>query len=126
MAAATETAAQVLTELGTASSGLSADEADLRLRRDGANAVRTHGVTALAVLWRQLNSPLLLLLAVTATVAFVLGDRTDAAVIGSILVISVGVGFANEYRAERTAASASAAADGSTVMVPASPSSIST
>lgn len=96
---------QVLAELDSSSAGLTGEEAGRRLQREGANVVRTHRVTALQVLWRQLNSPLLLLLAVTAAVSFVLGDRTDATVIGAILVLSVGLGFANEYRAERTAAS---------------------
>jgi Mg2+-importing ATPase len=103
--AAKAPADQVLAQLGSSPAGLTGEEAGRRLQREGANAVRTHRVTALQVLWRQLNSPLLLLLAATAAVSFVLGDQTDATVIGAILVLSVGLGFANEYRAERTAAS---------------------
>ena len=52
------------------------------------------------VLGRQLRSALLLLLVVTATLSFFVGDRTDAVIIGVILVASVGLGFVNEYRAE--------------------------
>ena len=103
--AATMPVEEVLEQLGTSAGGLTADEAARRLRQDGANAVRTHRVTALRVLWRQLNSPLLALLAATAVVSFVLGDRTDATVIGAILVLSVSLGFTSEYRAERTASS---------------------
>jgi Mg2+-importing ATPase len=84
--------------------GLSSAEASQRLRSHGANAVRTHRVSAWAVLGRQLRSALLLLLAVTAGLSFFLGDSTQAIIIGVILVASVGLGFVNEYRAERTAA----------------------
>src|SRR5690348_12428470 len=44
-----------------------------------------------------------MLLLVTAMVSFVVGERTDAVIIGLILAASVGLGFVNEYRAERTA-----------------------
>jgi P-type Mg2+ transporter len=47
--------------------------------------------------------PLLGLLAVTAVASGFLGERTDAVIIGVILAASVGLGFVNEYGAERTA-----------------------
>jgi P-type Mg2+ transporter len=84
--------------------GLSASEVAARRQRYGPNAVRTHRVSALAVLGRQLRSALLGLLLVAAAVSFALGQRTDAVVIGLILAVSVGLGFANEYRAERAGA----------------------
>lgn len=90
----------VLARLQTGSGGLSSAEAATRLARTGPNAVRSYRVSALGVLGRQLRSALLLLLTVTAVLSFFLGDRSDAVVIGVILVASVGLGFANEYRAE--------------------------
>jgi Mg2+-importing ATPase len=90
--------------LNSSIGGLSSTEASQRLRTHGANAVRTHRVSAWAVLGRQLRSALLVLLAVTAGLSFFLGDSTQAIIIGVILVASVGLGFVNEYRAERTAA----------------------
>jgi P-type Mg2+ transporter len=84
--------------------GLSTAGALTRRQRYGPNAVRTHRVSALAVLGRQLRSALLGLLLVAASVSFVLGQRTDAVVIGLILAVSVGLGFTNEYRAERAGA----------------------
>jgi Mg2+-importing ATPase len=57
----------------------------------------------LAVLARQLRSPLLLLLFVTAAVSFFVGDRTDAVIIGVILALSTVLGFVNEFRAELAA-----------------------
>lgn len=56
------------------------------------------------MLRRQLNNAVLILLAVTAVVSFFLGDATQAVIIGIILVVSIGLGFLNEYRAERASA----------------------
>ena len=84
--------------------GLSSAEAASRLSRYGPNAVRTHRVNAFAILGRQLNNAVLILLAGTAVVSFFLGDSTQAAIIGVIMTASVGLGFFNEYRAERASA----------------------
>ncbi|WP_020662109.1 magnesium-translocating P-type ATPase [Amycolatopsis benzoatilytica] len=94
---------QVLQALGGTAGGLSTVEYQARRERFGPNAVRSHGAHALPVLMRQLRSPLLVLLAVTAIASFFLGERTDAVIIGVILAVSVGLGFFNEYRAERSA-----------------------
>src|SRR6478672_381357 len=95
---------EVLTRLGSAAAGLSSPEAARRLQQTGPNAVRTHEARAVAVLGRQLRSPLLALLAATATVSFFVGERTDSLIIGAILTASVGLGVVNEYRAERASA----------------------
>ncbi|MFF5259867.1 magnesium-translocating P-type ATPase [Actinomadura viridis] len=94
-------AARVLARTGTSDDGLSAGEAERRLARLGPNAVRTHRARLGPVLWRQVRSPLLALLAVTAAASFFLGERTDALIIGAILAVSVGLSTVNEYRAER-------------------------
>ncbi|MEV6562095.1 magnesium-translocating P-type ATPase [Nocardia sp. NPDC051756] len=93
----------VLSALAVTDAGLSTQEADRRRHRFGANAIRSHRARMLPVLLRQLRSPLLLLLATTATASFFLGQRTDAVIIGIILATSVGLGLFNEYRAERAA-----------------------
>ncbi|WP_431893749.1 cation-translocating P-type ATPase [Micromonospora haikouensis] len=102
--AAALTVADTLAALGGDPQGLTPDEARRRRDRVGPNAVRTHRVSALAVLARQFRSALLGLLLAAATVSFFVGERTDAVVIGVILAVSVGLGFANEYRAERAGA----------------------
>ncbi|SEK69399.1 magnesium-translocating P-type ATPase [Nonomuraea pusilla] len=102
-AAAALTADDVLVRLRTSPGGLPEDEARRRLRTVGPNALRTHRARGLAVLARQLRSPLLVLLAVTAVASFFVGERADALIIGVILAASVGLGFFNEYRAERAA-----------------------
>jgi len=99
--AAATPAAAVLAQLQSNPGGLDAAEAARRLAAGGPNAVRTHHAQALRVLGRQLRSPVLVLLAVTAALSYVLGQRTDTVVIGVILLGSIGLGFVNEYRAER-------------------------
>ncbi|BBX65585.1 magnesium-translocating P-type ATPase [Mycobacterium saskatchewanense] len=95
---------EVLRQLDSSAAGLSSGEAAARIARYGPNAVRTHHVNALAVLGRQLRSAVLILLAGTAVVSYFLGDSMQAVIIGVILAASIGLGFVNEYRAERAAA----------------------
>ena len=102
-AAGSLAAAEVLAGLGTTDEGLTEEEAARRLRAVGPNAVRSHRARGLAVLARQLRSPLLILLAVTAVASFFVGERSGALIIGVILLASVALGFVNEYRAEKTA-----------------------
>jgi len=95
--------AAVLDRLATTADGLSTAEVESRLGSFGPNAVRSHHTSALSVLRRQVGSPLLWLLVGAAAVSAFVGEGTDAVIIGVILVGSVGLGFANEFRAERTA-----------------------
>jgi len=83
--------------------GLSAAEAARRLAQVGPNAVHRRRANAARVLGRQFRSPILLLLIITAAVSFLVGDSTNALIIGVILLVSIGLGFANEFRAERAA-----------------------
>ncbi|MHA7240340.1 magnesium-translocating P-type ATPase [Arthrobacter sp. TMS1-12-1] len=96
---------QVLDRVGSGPAGLSEQEAAARLAELGPNAVVSHRVSGWLVLRRQWASPILILLLITAAVSMVLGDTTNALVIGVILLMSVGLGFLNEFRAERAAAS---------------------
>jgi P-type Mg2+ transporter len=96
--------ADVLAMLHTSADGLSTADAHARIAEFGPNSVRTHGASALRVLLRQLNNAVLALLAVTAVLSYFLGDSTQALIIGIILLVSVGLGFVNEYRAERATA----------------------
>jgi P-type Mg2+ transporter len=92
---------QVLAGLGVGQDGLSAEEAGRRLARYGPNAVVTHRARLLLVLWHQLRSPLLGLLLAAAVASYFVGQRSDAVIIGVILGLSVGLGFVNEYRAQK-------------------------
>ncbi|MEO9176713.1 MAG: magnesium-translocating P-type ATPase [Gaiellales bacterium] len=89
----------VLARVRSADSGLSAAEATARLQTFGANALGVHRVTAFTVFLRQVRNPLLLLLLAAAGISGVTGDPTDAAIIAAIVLLSVGLGFVNEFRA---------------------------
>ncbi|MGW4351899.1 magnesium-translocating P-type ATPase [Nocardia sp. NPDC004582] len=101
--AASQPVDRVTTVLATGAAGLTEAERTRRADLFGPNAIRTRRVRLGSVVARQLRSPLLLLLAVTAAVSFFLGERTDAVVIGVIVAMSVGLGTVNEFRAEQAA-----------------------
>jgi Mg2+-importing ATPase len=104
VSAAEVTGTDLLRRLGvSADAGLSGTEAARRLARWGPNAVSSHRARLLPVLWRQLRSPLLVLLLTAAVASYFTGERSDAVIIGVIVGLSVGLGFVNEYRAERAA-----------------------
>jgi Mg2+-importing ATPase len=85
--------------------GLSGPEADRRLTVYGANELRERaGSVRLAVLARQLRSPLLLLLVFAAGASALTGEWIDAAIVLTIVVATAGVGYAREYSAHAAAA----------------------
>jgi P-type Mg2+ transporter len=88
-----------LARLASGPLGLSAAEAADRLANVGANVLAVHRVRATAVLWRQVKSPILVLLLVAAIVSGFTGGATNAVIIGVIVALSVGLGFVNEFRA---------------------------
>jgi Mg2+-importing ATPase len=80
--------------------GLTSDEVVDRLKRFGPNLLGTHKVHASSVLLRQIRNPILILLLGAALVSGLTGGGTNAVIIAVIVVLSVGLGFFNEYRAE--------------------------
>jgi Mg2+-importing ATPase len=99
MAAAT--AADVAAGLGCGSGGLTGAEAASRLASSGANAIPKGGHPALGIILRQLKNPLLGLLLAATIVSAVVGQHTDAAIIVAIVILSVALGFFDEYRADQ-------------------------
>ncbi len=91
---------KVLEQLETTDQGLSAAEAAERLNRIGPNVVGSRRVRAIDVLTGQVRNPLILLLLICAGVSGLTGDPTDAVIIAVIILLSIGLGFFNEYRAE--------------------------
>ena len=81
--------------------GLTSDQAARRLARVGPNEVRrAQALSRLRVLWRQVRSPLVLLLVFAAIASTATGEWSDAGIVGAILLASVGIGYRREYRAE--------------------------
>lgn len=86
-----------------AGTGLRTDEATRRRDRYGANVLPPSGRRpALHILWRQVASPLVLVLIVAAGIARALGETTESVVILAIVLLNALLGFTQEYRADRT------------------------
>ena len=91
----------VLRRLGSSGLGLSREEAKRRLAEVGPNVLRSHGARFWSVLARQFRSFLLLLLLAAAAVSAAVGETTEAGIILTIVGLSVGLGFLNEFRSEK-------------------------
>jgi Mg2+-importing ATPase len=124
-----EPAAATCAALASSERGLAGGEAALRLERHGANSFDEEPEHAVWLLFRhQLASPLVLILIAGAAVSLVLRDWLDAAIILAIVLGSVALGFAQEYRAsaavtalrQRLALTARVLRDGALQTVPAS------
>jgi P-type Ca2+ transporter type 2C len=92
----------VLAQLGSSLEGLT--DADARERRAavGRNELPSHeDHVAARILARQVRSSLTVLLIVAMLLAFFTGTPLDAAAIGIVLVLNIGIGYATEYRAHR-------------------------
>ena len=95
---------EVLARLASSEAGLSGPDAAARLKTYGPNVLPARPVTATGIMLGQLRNPLLGLLLAAAAVSALTGGLTSAAIIAAILVLSVGLGFVNEYRSARAVA----------------------
>jgi Mg2+-importing ATPase len=96
---------EVARRLGSTASGLSEEEAARRLARFGCNELRERRrLSALNVLARQLRSPLLLLLVLAAGASALTAEWLDAAIVFTIVIVTVAVGYSREYSAQGAAA----------------------
>jgi len=88
------------TSLGSSSNGLTAAQAAERLAVVGPNSVEdAQRLGPLRLLWRQVESPLVLILIFAAAVSLGLSQWVDAAIILAIVIGSTLLGFYQEYRA---------------------------
>ncbi len=100
---AAQESSAVLCALNSRRQGLTSAEVADRLASVGRNMLRAHRARPGRVLGRQLKSPILVLLFVTAGASVFLGQSANAVIIGVILAASIGLGFVNEFRAELAA-----------------------
>lgn len=85
--------------------GLTAVEADRRLAEVGPNAIRTTaGKRWYAILADQFTGLMVVILMVAAAISYLVGDVKDTVVILAIVVLNAGLGFFQEYRAEKAIA----------------------
>jgi Mg2+-importing ATPase len=92
--------AELTVALGSGVGGLSSESAAAQLRRVGPNSVEdARRLSALRLLLRQFESPLVLILIFGAAVSLGLRQWVDAGIILTIVLGSTLLGFSQEYRA---------------------------
>ncbi|MEX0599521.1 MAG: HAD-IC family P-type ATPase, partial [Rhodothermales bacterium] len=93
----------VLDGLDTSPRGLSERDVERRLERYGPNRLR--GIerrSALAILWDQVKSLIMLLLVSAMIVSVVSGQTAEAVAIAAVIAINTAIGFFTEWRAVRS------------------------
>ncbi len=94
---------EVITYFGSNSqNGLTRQEAALRLERDGKNVMQTgKKKTVLRSFLEQLNDPLIYVLIGAAAVSVILGETSDAVIIGVVVLLNAIVGMIQEGKARK-------------------------
>jgi Mg2+-importing ATPase len=101
--------AELSATLGSGSGGLSSEKAAEQLRQVGPNSVEdARRLSALRLLLRQFESPLVLILIFGAAISLALRQWVDAGIILTIVLGSTLLGFYQEYRASPRLKSSSA------------------
>ncbi len=95
---------QTLAYLNACKPGLSLDEAAVRLRRYGANALPRKAPPGLILVFvNQFKSPLIYVLVVAALVSLLIDEFSDAIFISAVLFLNAIIGTIQEYSAQRSA-----------------------
>ncbi len=82
--------------------GLAPPEAQKRFGRYGANELaEKKGVSPWSLFLQQFKSFLIIILLIAVVLSAILGEVADAVIIGIIILFASGLGFVQEYRAER-------------------------
>ncbi len=94
---------EAIKKLNSSGQGISSYEADLRLKKYGSNQIREiHKIKPLVIFLKQFNSLLVYILILASVISAMLSNVIDAVVIAVIIILNSTIGFAQEYKAERT------------------------
>jgi Mg2+-importing ATPase len=97
--------AGVYARLGTRPEGLTTDEAAARLLEHGPNVLaKDHRAGMGKLLWNAVLNPLVILLAVLATISFATDDARAGIVMSMMIVLGVGLKLIQEAKADSAAA----------------------
>lgn len=89
--------------LNTPPSGLTAKEVSERLKQYGPNLIHKKKGNTLSILKRQITgNPLIIILAIATLASFFLGQKISSIYIFAMILLSIILGFWNEYSAEKT------------------------
>jgi Ca2+-transporting ATPase len=98
----TQTTDETYVQLHSQPGGLSNAEAVSRLQQYGANELQAaHRISPWEILLEQFKNVLILILLGATTISLFLGHGVESIVIAVIVLFAVGLGFLQEYRAER-------------------------
>lgn len=94
---------EVFQRLKTSSNGLSSNEAIKRQRIVGLNTIQKRNINFISLFIRQFTgNPLIVILALATCIAYFLGEHISSYYIFGIIMVSVFLGFWNEFSAFRT------------------------
>src|SRR5687767_13034830 len=100
-----ETTAAIAELDSSTETGLSSEQVNERVSRDGVNElVERGGRTVLQILWKQARSPMVLILISAALLAGIIGDTNDRIAIVLLAGLYALAGLVQEYRAEKVIA----------------------
>lgn len=92
-----------LSELQTAAGGLSTQEVKLRQKKFGPNSLpQKRRLPAIFLFLRQFKSGLVYILLAAAAISFYFQHYTDVYIIGVVVIANAIIGFAQEFKAERS------------------------
>ncbi len=93
----------VIDKLASRETGLTEEEARKNQKIFGLNFIKKKKINWTHIFFRQITSnPLTIILAIATTISFFLGERGSAYYIFGVIVVSIFLGFFNEYSAEKT------------------------
>lgn len=96
---------EVLTQLGSAATGLSTKEAAQRLAANGPNELKEgKRISLLQIFFGQFKSLITWILIAAGVISGVLGEWVDAIAILAIVVLNAGIGIYQEWNAEKSIA----------------------
>ena len=92
----------LLKEFKTSKKGLSDKKAKIRLEEDGKNIIKkTNRINSFKILFEQFNSFLIYILIISSIILLLINKIVDAIVIFAIVLFNSGVGFFQQYKAEK-------------------------
>ncbi len=95
-------AREVINALKSDSNGLSQNEVEKRLAEFGPNElIKKEKISPWVIFLEQFKSFLIVILLIAVVLSAILGEVADAILIAVIVVFAAGLGFVQEYRAER-------------------------
>jgi magnesium-transporting ATPase (P-type) len=94
---------EALRAAGSREDGITQKEATQRLDQYGLNTIHSKQTGIAKLFWRQIGgNPLVIILALATVVSYLTGEHTSAYYIFGVILLSAGLGFWNEFAAERT------------------------